>query len=317
MFLVVGVALLAGGAYAYHAIVMRPLSWPKGDAVVASSRVVNPKRPTEYRPEIVFELNDGRGLRRVTIVPSWSSSSYDLVRAYVERYPAGARVAVAINPSNSDDVRYELGPTATSLMLPGVLGGIGLLFSVVGIVVILRPTAAAGPVRSPRTLRWVSGVFMAVGIGVGSFGAWLLTLGTAVDWPEVEATVVDGTVIHVSSTNRSPHRSFYDIQVTFAYEVNGVRVTSKTTSGHSNSSRERTVARLIAYAPGSRHMVRHRPDDPNVVRFEVTPFAERALPVALVLLGVVCLGFGAATISEWPARYWGSVGRGSPGRSGP
>jgi hypothetical protein len=79
---------------------------------------------------------------------------------------------------------------------------------------------------------------------------WLWSRGTALDWPEVEATVVDGTVIYVGSSS-------------------------------------------TAYAPGSHHRVRHRPGDPNVVRFEVTAIKERILPIALLLMGVVFAGLGA------------------------
>jgi hypothetical protein len=41
--------------------------------------------------------------------------------------------------------------------------------------------------------------------------------------------------------------------------------------------------------------VRHRPDDPNVVRFEVTAFRERILPVVLLIMGIVFAGIGTVT----------------------
>ena len=302
VFLVVGLALLAGAAYAYHAAITRPLSWPRADAVVISSRVVNPRKPTEYKPEIVFELNDAGGRRRVTTVASWSSSSYGVVRSYIDGYPAGGRVEVAVNPSAPDDLRYELGPTLTNLLLPGVLGGLGLSFALVGVVTTLkRPRAAAFDGSTPH-VAWVSAVLLAIGVGLAGVGAWLWSLGTALDWPEVEATVVDATVIDAPSGSRRRARPAYDIQVTFTYEADGARVTSRTASGDRSRSRAGAEARLAAYAPGSRHRIRRRPDDPNVIRFEVSAIQERIVPAALLLMGAVFGGFGAFMRNRTPGR---------------
>lgn len=293
MFLVVGAALIAAAAYAWHAIVTRPLSWPTVEARVVSARVVNPHDPGQHKPEIVFELDDGRGPRRVTTVPSWSSGSYDAVRSYVDGYPAGARVVVAVNPADDRDVRHELGPTLTNAILPGILALMGAIFALTGVATMLwrRRPGSAG---SARTLRWVSALFIAIGLGTGALGGWLWSRGTAFDWPEVEATVVDGVVIQVASTTtrKGPSRPAYDIQVAFAFEAAGVHVTSRTTSGDSSASRAAAEGRLRRYQPGSRHRIRHRPGDPNVIRFEVSAFRERVLPVGLTLMGVVFLGFG-------------------------
>lgn len=247
--------------------------------------------------EIVFELPAGDTRRRITTVAGWSSSSYDVVRRYVDRYPAGALVDVAVNPSDPDDVRHELGPTLANLMVPGILGAMGAIFVATGAGSVLWRRRKAGPTGSPRSLRWVAALFVAIGIAVGTLGVWLWSRGTALDWPEVEATVVEATIVQVgsSSTSKGPSRPDYDIQVTFAYAVDGVRVVSRTVSGDSNASRSSAAARLGAYAPGSRHRVRHRPGDPNVVQFEVTAFKERVLPVALMLMGIVFVGIGVVT----------------------
>ena len=42
VFLVVGLAMLAGAWVAYDLTVRRPRTWPQTDALVVSSRVVNP-----------------------------------------------------------------------------------------------------------------------------------------------------------------------------------------------------------------------------------------------------------------------------------
>jgi hypothetical protein len=289
-----GAALLAGAAYAYETIVRRPLSWPTVEARVVSSRVVNPRKPSQHQPEIVFELDDGGGPRRVTILSGWSSSSYDVVRAYVDAYPPDARVAVAVNPANRADVRYDLGPTLTNVLLPGLLGGFGAIFLLAGGLVWRRPAGARAGEPSPQALRWVRLLFAAIGLGALGLAVWLWRQGTPLDWPEIEATVVDGAVINVRSGRQTPPRPRYDIQVTFTFAVDGVPVTSRTVSGDSTTSRDEAVARLRTYQPGSRHRIRHRPGDPNVIRFDVSGWRERMLPVGLGAMGLIFLAFAAA-----------------------
>jgi hypothetical protein len=239
VFAAVGVALLAGAAYAYHAVVTRPLAWPKVAADVVSSRVVTPRKPDQLQAEIVLDVRDGPSPRRVTIVPSWSSSSHAAVKAYVDGYPAGASIDVAVNPADRDDVRFELGATLTNLILPGVLGVLGAVFAVIAGVVALRPAAASvapAAVPSAQARRWAGRVFAAIGVGACGLAVWIWSLGTPLDWPEVEASVVEGRVIQVRSTrSQGPPRPRYDIQVTFAYAVGGTRYTSTTASGDTSS----------------------------------------------------------------------------------
>ncbi len=295
VFLCVGIGLLAGAALAYYLIVARPLSWPRTDARVIASRVVNPVNPAQHQPELVLELNEGGRVRQVTTASSWNSSSYAAVRAYVDGYPPGANVEVAVNPADADDVRHELGATIANLILPGALAVLGAVFALVAALTTLwkeRPTSTE---HSAQTLRRVAGVFAAIGVACAAAGAWQWSAGTAADWPEVDATVVEGAVIRVSNSSSSPSRPAYDVQVTFRYDANGATVTSRTTSGQVSWSRSAAEARLRAYPAGSRQRVRHRPDDANVVRFEVSALRERALAGALLLMGLAFVGFGVMT----------------------
>jgi hypothetical protein len=246
----IGLGLLGGGAAAYYYIVQRPLTWPTTDAVVVSSRVVNPRGPTDHQPEIVFLL--ASDMREVRTIPSWSSGSYDMVRAYVERFPAGTALSVAVNPVNPSDVRYELGPTFTNLILPGVLGLMGFIFASVGLVTLRQPRTGANAGRG--TLRWVSAVFTVIGLTVGGIGAWLFTLETPLSWPTVSAEAVEGTVREVGSSSRGRNSErTYVVQVTFRYTIDGKTITSQTTSGSGFSSRRTAESRLATYAPDARH----------------------------------------------------------------
>jgi hypothetical protein len=128
--LAIGAALLALAAYAYYAIAVRPLSWGMAEARVASSRVVNPKR-REYLAEIVLDVYDGASPRRVKTVTKWGGPRW-MMQRYVDGYPAGAGVAVAVNPKDRDDVRFELGPTPPNLIAPVAFALIGVVFVLLG-----------------------------------------------------------------------------------------------------------------------------------------------------------------------------------------
>lgn len=296
VFALVGIGLLAGATAAYYYTIHRPQTWPQVPGTVVSSRVVNPTSPSQYKPEIVFDLDEAGARRQVTTLPSWSSGSYDMVRAYVEGYPPGTRVSLAVNPADSNDVRYELGLTLTTAILPAALGAMGLLFAAIGLSA-LRPRARAPVATAPATSQsvgWIGTLFAAIGLLLGSIGGWLLTQDTVLDWPTIDAEAVGGTIIsgRTSSSRNSSSRPTYDIQVTFRYEIDGTSYKSQTASGSSSGSREAATRRLEAYAPGTRHAIHYRPDDPNIIRFEVSRFDVFLLPLVLLFMGVVFTGVG-------------------------
>ena len=79
----------------------------------------------------------------------------------------------------------------------------------------------------------------------------------------------------------------------FRYVVNGVTYENGTTYGISTSNRGSAEARAEAYAPGTVHRIWHRPDDPNLIRFDLdSRFAVFVLSGAIVLMGVIFMGLG-------------------------
>jgi hypothetical protein len=306
LFLVIGVGLLAGAGLAYYYMVVRPQSWPRTDAVVVSSRVVNPTNPSQHQPEIVFRLERDGQARDVTVTASWSSSSYDSVRAYVDRFPAGAIVPVAINPADGSDIRYELGASLLNLLVPGLLGALGLIFTIVGLVTI-RPRQASAPsaAQNAQALRRVAVTFTVIGAVLSGIGIWLFARDAAMlrEWPTVDGVVTDvALVTRMSRSQGGPSARLYDVQVTFGYVAGGKRYESQTTTGIASTSRDRAAALLKEYAQGTHHPIRHRPDDPNVIRFEVSRLNIFAAAVGLTLMGLVFLGFGLAFQKTGPKR---------------
>jgi len=84
------------------------MTWPRASAEVVSSRVINVSGPQKLQPELVFRYDAAGQSRERIIVPNWSSASYGMVRRFVDRYPAGRRLMVGVNPEDPDDIAYEL-----------------------------------------------------------------------------------------------------------------------------------------------------------------------------------------------------------------
>jgi hypothetical protein len=313
IFLVIGVGLLLAAAYAYERIVRQPRTWPQSEALIVSSRVINPRGPAHYSPELILRLGEGESAREVRIAPRWSSSSYNVVQSHVERFPAGERVSVAVNPADAADVRYDLTLSVENLLVTAILGLLGLVFAGIGLIagrsrrpreldwsgppVVLDPGLIAGDRN--RVARRVGMLFVLIGVIIAAIGALMVRSSLAMlrTWPQVQGLVLQSRVVPAavsSSRGRGPDRPAYDTSVTFRYVVNDVTIESTTAYG-GGTSRAKAEARAASYAPGTRHPVWYRPEDPRLIRFDLgNRLAVFFLPGGLVLMGLVFLGLGGA-----------------------
>ena len=297
IFLVIGLALLGGGGAWYYYQVERPLFWPRVEAVIVSSRVVNPIGPNQHKPELVFRLQAGEISRQVTITGAWSSSSYDMVKSHVDRYPAGSTIEVAVNPDNAVDLRYELGPTFSNLIGPGVVGVMGAIFTVIGLWTMTRAPVRQSPaaIESGSAVRAVATIFGVIGIVIVVIGIWLVSLDLSMlrSWETTDAeSIAVRPVSSRSSVGNRPSSLVYHVQVTFRYEVNRTPFQSQTTSGLASSSARRRDELMQQFAPGTRHQIRFRPGDPNVIRYDLDySFSTFMLSGGMVLMGLIFIGF--------------------------
>ena len=310
IFLVIGVGFLLGATYAYDRIVRQPRTWPQSDALIVSSRVINPRGPAHYSPELMFRLGGGESTRDVRIAPRWSSSSYTVVQSHIERFPSGARVKVAVNPTDPSDLRYDLTSSVENLLVTGVLGLLGVVFAGIGLIAgrARRPreswgsaplTLDPGLIRSDgaRVARRVGMVFVLIGAIIMAIGALMgrSDLEMLRTWPAIDGRVLRSRVVPAavsSSSRRGPDRPWYDTEVTFRYVVKDVTLESTTAYG-GGTSRAKAEARAQAYAPGTVHPIWYRPEDPRLIRFDLgDSLAVFFLPGALVLMGLVFIALG-------------------------
>ena len=168
-----------------------------------------------------------------------------------------------------------------------------------------RQTGTPSSEKNAHALRRVAVTFTIIGAVLLGLGIWLFARDAAMlrEWPTVDGEVTD--VALVTRTSRSqggPSGRLYDVQVTFRYQAGGKRYESDTTTGIASTSRDRAAALLKQYAKGTHHPIRHRPDDPNVIRFDVSRSSIFAAAGGLTVTGLVFLGFGLSFLKSGPRR---------------
>ncbi len=225
------VVLLVGDAVQQAAVWL----WPEHPCTILASGVETTDNDQEpYRASVLFEYRvDGRTMssRRPTRSPS-DSASYDRVRRWADRYPAGSRATCRVHPDTSELAVLEprLPWTVLFVFVPLVFVAIG----VGGIFATWRahalaPSGAQGEsiserVRTGRNLGAkieliIGVVFTAVGGGLTIFLLVLpvTRLAIAQGWLEVPATVVASTV----RSWRTDDGTSYRADVLYEYSAAG------------------------------------------------------------------------------------------------
>ncbi len=150
----VGVLLLAVGVWTGNRQYTILKSWPTVEAEVTKSEVAqhvdrdyDSNRDTNmYQTHIEFRYTlNGKEY----LTPSdagYSSSSYPEMKRLADRFAPGSRHAIKYNPANPNDIRFNAAYSFGFFLLPVIFGGLGLIFSLVGIAVLV----VASRVQKPR-----------------------------------------------------------------------------------------------------------------------------------------------------------------------
>ncbi len=109
------------------------------------------------------------------------------------------------------------------------------------------------------------------------------------DWPAVQAEVVRSNVVVVES----PSRPLHDIEVEFAYAVNGTPYSGVIHSNHLSTSRARKEKQAERFPVGSRQAIRYNPQDPRDIRAQVGYNVHFfAVPIFVLAVGAIFLVVG-------------------------
>ena len=156
IFTVVGLALLGTGWWAGNRQYTILKSWPTLEAEVTNSRVTHhvshdSRRSTDttmYEAEIEFRYTvDGRQFTTPS-TPGYSTSSYSEMKRMADTYTPGTRHTIRYNPADPNDIRFNAGYNFGFFFLPVLLGGMGVVFTGLGICLLVA-SRSAQPLQCP------------------------------------------------------------------------------------------------------------------------------------------------------------------------
>ena len=157
VFTVVGLSLLAGGLWSGNRQYTILKSWPTVDAEVTKSEVghhvshdSDTNRDTDMyqtRVEFRYTLNGKEYL--TTSDAGYSTSSYPEMKRLADKFAPGTRHAIKYNPADPNDIRFNAEYSFGFFLLPVIFGGLGLVFSLVGIVLLVVASRVSKPRQCP------------------------------------------------------------------------------------------------------------------------------------------------------------------------
>lgn len=148
----------------------------------------------------------------------------------------------------------------------------------------------SGGVKVPGT------IFTGVGLILLTVAGWFgnRQYNILKSWPTVDATVAKSRVVHYLGRRG---RITYEAEVEFRYTLGGKSFDTRSRSDYSTSSYSAMKSIADAFAPGTRHMVRYNPADPQDIRmnagynfgFFFVPLLLGAMGAFFTLIGIVML----------------------------
>ena len=140
IFLVFGaVAIVVALVFAYYTE-SRIKNWEEVEGVVIRTEVVTTKDPYDpkYNVEVTFAYEFDGKMYHSTILSGWWRGGSGAEAAKVQEAAScakGSTRKLSVNPSNPHQISILLGYNLRSFQLPLFLGGFGLLFLLVGLLI--------------------------------------------------------------------------------------------------------------------------------------------------------------------------------------
>ena len=126
-------------------------TWPTVDAEVIKSEVIatrgttrNGFPVTRYEAEIVFRYTVGGKEYTSRSTAGYMTARYSIMKRIVDTYAPGTHHPIRYHPEYPGTVLFNAGYNFAFFLLPLMFGGLGLLFTVIGVITLKR----APPARS-------------------------------------------------------------------------------------------------------------------------------------------------------------------------
>ena len=138
------ILVVVGGGIGNHQYTILK-SWPTVEATVTRSHVrryLSQRGRMMYQAEIDFQYTvDGKAFDTLA-GPGYSTSSYAGMKSIVDEFAPRTRHLVRYNPADPNDVRMNAGYSFGFFLLPLMLGGMGVFFAALGIIMRIASRSA-------------------------------------------------------------------------------------------------------------------------------------------------------------------------------
>jgi len=149
----VGVGLIGVGVHLVRKEVGAMITWPRVDAVVVSSRVVEGSSTGSsrgsgpvYSPGLKLKYTvAGKEYIRDAGMSGWATSSHASSEEIVDKYPPGSHHMVPYNPADPNEVRMQLGGYLDTFSGPLICLVLGFAFVLPGLWRVYVLTFPTGP----------------------------------------------------------------------------------------------------------------------------------------------------------------------------
>jgi len=138
VFFVLGLGLLTGGFFSGRRQYNILKNWPKVDATVTRSEVTtghDDDNTTMYGAKFEFRYTVKGKEYQTPASAGYETSSYKEMKHNVDIFAPGTQHALLYDPADPGDIRWDAGYNFSFFLLPICLGGMGIIFAGVGVLV--------------------------------------------------------------------------------------------------------------------------------------------------------------------------------------
>ena len=155
IFFILGLGLLTGGFFSGRSQYNILKNWPKVDATVTKSEVTTGRDndTTMYGTNVEFRYTVNGKEYLTPASSSYESSSYVEMKRKADVFAPGTQHALLYDPVDPNDIRYDAGYNFSFFLVPTLLGGMGILFAGVGLLVWFAFGSAKVGLLCPRCNR--------------------------------------------------------------------------------------------------------------------------------------------------------------------
>lgn len=138
VFFLLGLGLLTGGFFSGRSQFYILKNWPKVDATVTKNEITtghDDDNTAMYGAEFEFRYTVKGKEYQTPASSGYETSSYSEMKQTVDIFAPGTQHALRYNPANPSEIRWDAGYNFGFFLVPICVGGMGIIFAGVGVII--------------------------------------------------------------------------------------------------------------------------------------------------------------------------------------